>query len=178
MEGGEAATADQNHQNQNDNEAPPFLKALMGVLTQSARVEDFCEGVVQGAIADVLLRVATDYGISYTALVDRYGLVGQDHCRCAAGVVCSGTTKAGKRCVKRARVNGYCSAHMPQGAEEDARRKRVAAFQDRTAVRGNGTDDPVEALLQGLDVRDLHTKSFESFEVAETPQPVQTPMDC
>jgi hypothetical protein len=130
----------------------PFAKCLSALLAGSVSVETFCARIIEGAVEDVLLLVARDERLEYASLVARYkeGVV-KRHASLAldpgdaAGVQCSGMTKTGRRCAKRAVLNGYCATHAEQAAEETARKRRLEAY--RESVSANQQPDPAVLVM-------------------------------
>lgn len=133
-------------------EPTPFARNLSSLLSGAVSVERFCARVIEGAVEDVLLLVARDERLEYAPLVARYkdGVV-KRHASLAldpgsaAGGQCSGVTRAGKRCSKRALLNGYCPTHADQAAEETARKRRLEAY--RESVTANQQPDPAVLVM-------------------------------
>lgn len=130
----------------------PFARNLGGLLTGASSVENFCARIIEGAVEDVLLLVARDERLEYASLVARYkeGVV-KRHASLAldpgdaAGGQCNGKNKSGKRCAKRAVLNGYCPAHAGQAAEDTARKRRLEAY--RESVAASAAPDPVVLVM-------------------------------
>lgn len=133
-------------------EPTPFARNLSSLLAGAVSVENFCARVIEGAVEDVLLLVARDERLEYASLVARYkdGVV-KRHASLAldpgdaAGGQCSGMTRTGKRCAKRAVLNGYCPTHAEQAAEETARKRRLEAY--RESVTANQQPDPAVLVM-------------------------------
>lgn len=134
---------------QNDTMADSFLKTLTSVITGVRQLEEFCHVVLTSAMEDLLLCVARDYGHDYATLLKKYR---DDVVRRHVGIsrdatktvaMCSGTTKSGKPCGKRAVLHGCCQQHAVQAAEEEAKRRKVRAYKATVPTR---TMDVVQVL--------------------------------
>lgn len=116
------------------------------------------------AVQHTLAKVCADYPLDYSMLRAKYqDDVVQACCRAAfddgagSGVPrCSGVTKAGKPCGRRAVINGVCTQHLEAKREEQAAARRQEAYAaSLTAV---GPRDPHAHELRSLGTK--HTVSM------------------
>jgi hypothetical protein len=129
-----------------------LLKSLNAVLTNAVHVQDFCKVVVGAAVEDAIFRIARDHGLNYKALVDKYKAdIVAEHASAAgaagAGVTCKGITRAHRPCSKRAVINGFCTSHADQWAEDESKRRCVEAY--RNDVKCAPTGAAAAALVAG-----------------------------
>jgi hypothetical protein len=148
---------------------PTLLKGLNAVVTGTLQTQEFMRYVVQGAVEDVLLRVATEHGLNYTQLVETHrDSVVQNHTGVVdvQGGMCQGKNARNKPCSKPAVINGYCMLHAPQMCEDEADKRRVEAYQ-RKAI--NKSADPLGKLVREVARSDAFGPCFVST--------VQSPLD-
>jgi hypothetical protein len=115
-----------------------LVRTLTGIASGTVQVTDFSRVMLSAAVEDVLFHVAADYRLNYKTLVDKYrddvvtrhlddGTAGQG--------ACQGTTKTGKPCTKRPHVNGYCTLHLEQMADDASKRRSLEAYKQELAAK-------------------------------------------
>lgn len=139
-------------------ETSPFLRALGDLLSGARHANELAEVLVTEAVQRTLARVATDYPLDYTLLLDAYQAdVVAECCSVAAGggdagaKTCAATTKAGKQCVRRAVMGDVCMQHLDFWQEQQATQRRQQAYA--TSVRRDTPKDPYEHELKELTKR-------------------------
>jgi hypothetical protein len=121
-------------------EAPtPFARALLSVITGAAPVEGFAERLLQGAVQEVLEKVARAHNLDAQALMREYGnsavatwAHSHPEVTLADATRCSARARSGKQCSKTATHGSFCVWHHRAGASappEDTRRQTIAEFQ-------------------------------------------------
>ena len=127
-----------------------FLTTLSHVVNGVKALEEFTSVIVGGAVEDVLLRVAREYGLDYSKLVrDHKDDVLDKHALLATGTAkCKGLTEKKQPCGRRAACKGYCRAHSSQGVERETNdRKGISYVSNETKKK---TDDRILAALKRL----------------------------
>jgi hypothetical protein len=119
-------------------------RALVKGSIVQGEVEEFGQVFLKGVVQDVLLRVSRDFGLSYTELMSRYekvvvdthvsNLTAEENHR-GNRVICHAMSSRGKRCSKRACINGYCKVHAVAAIERDAARKVAEAYASSVTSR-------------------------------------------
>lgn len=71
-------------------------------------IEEEIEREVNERVTKVLEMISKTYNIKYARLLKDYSMMDKTQS------MCCGTTKAGKRCNKPAKIDGYCSIHKSQ----------------------------------------------------------------
>lgn len=113
-----------------------MLRAVKSVLTGVRQAEEVAAVLVGGAVDEVLLCVARDYGLNYSTLTKRYrAAIVRKHAGDADGAVptCSGTNKDGSRCRQKGTLQGYCKAHINQLIQATAVRRHLEAYRSNAA---------------------------------------------
>ena len=114
------------------------MKTLHSVVIGVRQLDQFATVMVASATEDVLLCVARDYGLEYSALLRKY----RDDVlrRHASGTLsdlnkCRGTTKGGNPCTKRALMHGYCFQHAEEHEARERGAREVRAYQARAHAK-------------------------------------------
>lgn len=110
-----------------------FTKTLQSVLSGTRGLEELAGVLVSSAVEDALLCVARDYGLDYGVLLKKYRgeVVGRHVSGClGAKVLCSGTTKGGKPCGRRAVLHGCCQQHAVEAAQKAGKLRKREAIAD------------------------------------------------
>ena len=110
-----------------------FTKTLHSVLAGTRSLEDFGRVLVTSAVEDALLCVARDYGYDYGVLLKKYKEeVVQRHASgsLAERTLCSGRTRSGKACGRRAVLHGCCQQHAVEAAQRQGRLREREAIAD------------------------------------------------
>lgn len=108
-----------------------FLRAVSDLLAGARHARDLAEVLVTEAVHRTLARVCADYPVDYTKLISTYERDVVTEC-CAlalttaeAPATCSATGKNGKRCSKKAVLNGVCSTHIQAWQEQQEAQRRL-----------------------------------------------------
>ena len=112
----------------------PFEKSVKNVVTATITVQDLAKTLVTGAVADVIARIADDYGLDETEVREKFladvvdmhaGIAG-----CSAQKKCCFVARRSKKpCSKFAVMGDYCHWHKEEGLERQEKRRRVEAYK-------------------------------------------------
>lgn len=115
----------------------PFAAQLLRLLSGVGAASDFLGLVLREAVESLLLQISRDHGLEYRALVDKYrDAVVDAHSRLgdAPGAQCVAIVKrSGKRCARRAVLDGRCASHAAAHATKVSRERRLAAYKETAA---------------------------------------------
>lgn len=142
-----------------------FTRAFLDLLSGARSAHDMARALAGEAVRTTLARVAADYPLDYTRLLQRYEQDVVAEC-CgtfqkppdAPNTMCTATTKTGRPCGRRAAVNGVCTAHLDTWREQQEASRRQGAYV--TAV---GRERPRDVHTQQLREQARKRKADMSF---------------
>jgi hypothetical protein len=102
-----------------------FEKSLLHLVKGVYSIEEFCERIVKGAIAETIAILSNKYGLDEPALVSELvePLVAR-HARMTSGCqTCKAITYRGKKCAQDAVAGGYCQLHSRQRLDKNVKKR-------------------------------------------------------